>query len=243
MINEKIWEYNKKIHYLFIDFQEAYDSIHRESLWKIMREFQIPLKLINMCKLCIQDTYSKVRIKGKTSAAFKNKTGLKQGDALSPLLFNIALQKIINKLKLTPAGINIKEERINIMAYADDIILIGESELEIRELIIELEENAREIGLKINQDKTKYVILRKAKITGDKKREIKINKYTFEKVDNFKYLGVITNENKKEFEIQERLKKANKTYFMLQNILKSKNIKIRIKNSVINKILNYGSEA
>ena len=62
-------------------------------------------------------------------------------------------------------------------------------------------------------------------------------------MDNFKYLGVITNENKKEFEIQERLKKANKTYFMLQNISKSKNIKIHIKNSVINKILSYGSQA
>ena len=67
-------------------------------------------------------------------------------------------------------------------------------------------------------------------------------------MDNFKYLGGIINENnKKEFEIQERLQNANKAYFMLQNILKSKNIskniKIRIKNSVINKILSYGSEA
>ena len=88
------------------------------------------------------------------------------------------------------------------------------------------------------------MVLGKAKITGHKKREIKINKYTFEKVDNFKYLGIIINENnKKEFEIQERLKNANKAYFMLQNILKSKNIKIHIKNSVINKILSYGSEA
>ena len=156
---------------------------------------------------------------------------MKQGDALSPLLFNIPLQKIINKLKLIPAGIKIKEERINIMAYVDDIILIGESELEIRQLIIELEENARKIGLKINQEKTKYMILGTAKITGDKRGEIKVSKYTFEKVENFKYLGVIINENnKKEFEIQERLKNANKAYFMLQNILKLKNIKIRTKN-------------
>jgi hypothetical protein len=66
-------------------------------------------------------------------------------------------------------------------------------------------------------------------------------------VDTFKYLGVIINDNnKKDFEIQERIKNANKAYFMLQNIFKSKNIpkntKIRIKNSVINKILSYGSE-
>jgi hypothetical protein len=67
--------------------------------------------------------------------------------------------------------------------------LIGKSELEIRQLNIELEENAKKIGLKINQEKTKYMIVGKTKITGVKKKEIKINKYTFEKVDNFKYLG------------------------------------------------------
>jgi hypothetical protein len=53
--------------------------------------------------------------------------------------------------------------------------------------------------------------------------------------------------NKKDFEIQERIKNANKAYFMLQNIFKSKNIskniKICIKNTVINKILSYGSES
>jgi hypothetical protein len=65
--------------------------------------------------------------------------------------------------KLIPAGINIKEKRINVLAYADDIILIGESELEIRQLSTELEENAEKIGLKINKEKTKYMIIGKTK--------------------------------------------------------------------------------
>jgi hypothetical protein len=49
IINEKIWEYNQSVHYLFIDFQKAHDSIHRDALWKCMKEFKIPAKLINVC--------------------------------------------------------------------------------------------------------------------------------------------------------------------------------------------------
>jgi len=45
IINKKLWEYNQSVQYLFIDFQKAYDSIHRDMLWKCMKEFKIPTKL------------------------------------------------------------------------------------------------------------------------------------------------------------------------------------------------------
>ena len=67
IINEKIWKYNQSVHYLFIDFQKAYDSVHRDTLWKCMEEFKIPKKLINMCRACIQKTRSTVRIEGTLS--------------------------------------------------------------------------------------------------------------------------------------------------------------------------------
>jgi len=50
IINEKIWEYNQSKQYLLIDFQKAYDSIHRDTLYKCMEEFEIPTELINMCR-------------------------------------------------------------------------------------------------------------------------------------------------------------------------------------------------
>jgi len=48
IVNEKLWEYNQCVQYLFIDFQKAYDAIHRDALWECMKEFRIPTKLINM---------------------------------------------------------------------------------------------------------------------------------------------------------------------------------------------------
>jgi hypothetical protein len=50
-----IWEYNQSVQYLFIDFQKAYDSTHRDTLWICMEEFKIPTKLTNMCETCTKD--------------------------------------------------------------------------------------------------------------------------------------------------------------------------------------------
>ena len=147
IINEKLWEYNQSVQYLFIDFQKAYDSIHRDTLWECMKEFKIPTKCINMCKTCVQKTRSAVRIEGTMSSFFENKTGLKQGDPLSPILFNLALQKVIQSIKMVPSGIKIGKEQMNILAYADHIALIGKNETEIRKLFVELENIAREFGL------------------------------------------------------------------------------------------------
>jgi hypothetical protein len=66
-------------------------------------------------------------------------------------------------------------------------------------------------------------------------------------VASFKYLGVILNEdNKNQIDLQERIKSANKTYFMLQTFFKNKNIsrklKLKLKNTIIDKTLTYASE-
>jgi hypothetical protein len=84
----------------------------------------IPAKLINMCKACVQKTSRAVRIEGTLPSFFENKTGLKLGDTLSPILFNLALQKVIQSIQMAPSGINIGKERLNILAHTDYIVLI-----------------------------------------------------------------------------------------------------------------------
>jgi hypothetical protein len=73
IINKKLWEYNQSVQYLFIDFQKAYDSTRIDTLRKCMKEFKIPTKLINMCKTCVQETRSAVRIEGILSSFFEKK--------------------------------------------------------------------------------------------------------------------------------------------------------------------------
>jgi hypothetical protein len=58
----KKWEYNGTVHQLFIDFKEICDSVKREVLYNILVEFGIPKKLVRLIKMCLNETYSKVRI-------------------------------------------------------------------------------------------------------------------------------------------------------------------------------------
>ena len=76
---------------------------------------------------------------------------------------------------------------------------------------------------------------------------MKIKIYKFEGFENLKYLGVILNDdNNNQIDLQERIKNANKIYVMLQNFFKNKNIskklKLRLKNTIIDKKLTYASE-
>jgi hypothetical protein len=79
-------EYNGMVHQLFIDFKKAYNSVRREVLYNIFNEFGIPRKLDGLIQMCLNETYSTVRIGKYQSDKFPIQNCLKQGDALSPLL-------------------------------------------------------------------------------------------------------------------------------------------------------------
>ena len=97
----KKWEYNEKVHQLFIDFKKAYDSVRREVLYnKILTEFGIPRKLVSLIKRSLTETYSRVRVGKNVYDRFRIRNGMKQGDAISPLLFNFALEYAIRRVQV-----------------------------------------------------------------------------------------------------------------------------------------------
>jgi hypothetical protein len=98
-ILEKKWEYNGTVHQLFIDFRKAYDSVRRDVLHNVLIEFGIQRKLVRQIKMCLNETYIKICIGKHLSGAFPIQNSLKQWDALSPLLFNFALEYAIRKVQ------------------------------------------------------------------------------------------------------------------------------------------------
>jgi hypothetical protein len=83
---EKKWDYDETIYELFIYFPKTCDSVRREILYNILIEFGVPMKLVRLIKICLNETYNKVRIAKHLSDSFPILNGLKQGDALSSLL-------------------------------------------------------------------------------------------------------------------------------------------------------------
>lgn len=97
-IMEKYYEHDKELFMIFVDFKQAYDSINRQKLWTALRNFEIPEKLVRIIEICNSNTYCRVRYRGELSLQFEVRSGLKQGDAMSPILFNLALEQVMRDM-------------------------------------------------------------------------------------------------------------------------------------------------
>ena len=247
-ILEQSKEWNTPLYINFIDLEKAFDSIHRESLWKILRHYGVPEKLVRVIAMLYSDFKSQVICDSELTEAFNVSTGVKQGCILSPFLFILAMDWIMKnstdgertgiKWTMTMTTTTTLED----LDFADDIALLSHRQ-DMQEKTDAMATTAGNLGLKVSTKKTKGM-----RMNARVQENIKLNRDEIEEVDDFTYLGSkMSNTGDGEVETQARLAKASQAFASLRSTWKARNIRLKtklriFKSNVISTLL-YGSES
>ena len=127
-------------------------------LWKILKEIGIPDHLTCFLRNLYAGQEATLRTRHGTTDWFQIGKGVCRGCILSPCLFNLYAEYIMRNAGLddAQAGIKIASRNINNLRYADDTILMAESE-ELKSLLIKVKEESEKVGLKLNIQKMKIM--------------------------------------------------------------------------------------
>ena len=180
ILMQRAKEFNVPVFLCFIDLFKAYHSVNRNLLWAVLRRvYNFPEKFVSIIEALYKKTYEVVRFEGQFSGEYKVESGVKQGDVLAPTLFNLFLDVIIRTamMKHPDAGFHIQynfdaplvnnsrhkfkmSDKVQILMYADDVVLLSNDRSVMNSLIQSLSEGFTRYGLKINTQKSKIMAVR-----------------------------------------------------------------------------------
>ena len=253
VIQQSCREKQVPLYLAFLDIAKAYDSVHRQTLWKILEAIGIPPTMLTLFKLLYGETKYRVKLMGKFSDPFLVKQGLKQGCPAACLLFNIYFSVIIHVCheKLSDKGVQIrfrlngdifdiqklkaesKISKITIaeLLFADDAALCALNEQDLQLMVLVFYETFIEFGLELAIEKTE-VMMQKA--TKDEEREspkICINENLLKVSHKFKYLGCqLQDDATNSAEIAWRISQSTAAFSKLyQRVWKKRHISLKTK--------------
>ena len=142
-IIERAREFQKNIYFCFIDYTKAFDCVDHNKLWRILIEMGIPDHLNCLLRNLYAGQEETVRTGHGPTDWFQLGKGVHQGCILSPCLFNLYAEDILQNAGLNEAqsGIKIARRNINDLRYADDTTLMAESE-ELKSILMKVKEES-----------------------------------------------------------------------------------------------------
>ena len=234
---KKARELQKKRSFYFIDFIKAFDCVDHIKLWKILKEMVIPDHLACLLRNPYAGQEAMVRSRHGTTDWFQTGKRVHQGCILSPCLFNLYAEYIMQDARLDEAQSEIKVSRINInnLSFADDTTLMGESE-ELKSPLMKMKEESGNVGLNLNIQRTKilaYGPIISWQIDGETMETLRLY-----------FLGSkITAHDDCSHEIKRCLFLGRKAKTNLGSILKSKDIalptKVHLVKAIVFPVLTY----
>ena len=224
VLKETILNYTNKstsVHCAILDMSKAFDKInHHILVKKLVEETNLPLPIIRMIKYMNENQNVWISFNNQKGEKWEIKNGTRQGGVLSGLIFNFYINKILQVISELNAGCSIAMYKVNILGYADDIILICPSANGLQFLMNKLYLMLDSLCLILNTDKSVYMVFK----TGKHKNyqfdaKIHLNGKKLKRVNECRYLGVILSDD---MSIEKDIQKCSSTFLKQFNSMYSK---------------------
>ena len=170
-------------------FSKAYDRIPREMLWYKLSNLGLHGNILLAIQALYHNVQCRVNVNNTFSSIFNVSTGLKQGCLISPQMFNIYINDLVTCINQLGLGINVGGNKISVLLYADDLVLLGSCAKDIQMMLSTLNKWCTDWGLAVNPGKTKVMHFRA--------KGRKLTRYPFmcganrlDVVTKYKYLGL-----------------------------------------------------
>ena len=130
----------------YVDLEKAFDTVSREMVLATLRWLEVPDAEVRMVEATYEQTNGRVIIGAGMSEQFRVNISLRQGSALSPLLFIVVMELISRKVSM--------KDTSRKLLYADDLAIVAEDKEELNESLEEWKEAFKQHGLMVNWEKT-----------------------------------------------------------------------------------------
>ena len=150
-IKQQRWK--REYNLVFIDLAKVFDTVSDKSIEKGLTRKGVPVQVIETIMSMYEHSTTNITVGGKTTRAIKINAGVKQGCPLSPLFFNLIIDELIVKLKKLDVGITLGKQKVCVLAFADDLVLITEDRFHMQLLTEESKEFFDQKSLKANAKK------------------------------------------------------------------------------------------
>ena len=238
----------RKLFVSYIDFTKAFDTVNRPLLLRKLFDKGVGGKFLKLIKNMYSNTKYSCMFSSEYSHPFTASRGVKQGDNLSPTLFNIFVDDFGSYYQVDsvqPPLLN--NYPVSHLFFADDLILMSETSSGLQKLIDQLSQYCTDMKLEVNINKSKAMVFSKEQNKMNDYR-FHFNLHTLHIVHEYKYLGLIfTSNGKFNVATQSLADKARKAYFSIRKSIPfNTNLSVKhllkIYQSMIEPILTYGSE-
>ena len=192
VLKETIFNYRESgsdVYACFLDISKAFDTVDHNILMQKLLKIGVPAIYVNAIQYLYSNQFVRVRYQSTFSESWRIHNGVRQGGVISGLLFGVYIDSLLVRIQKSKYGCKLGILKSNVVAYADDLVLLAPSSASLQILINEAVDEVHKLKLKFNKSKSKWMIFHASKSSSYLMKDKEIDGETIEKLNEFKYLG------------------------------------------------------